>query len=107
MRTLTLTEKQALRLSDPEWYEVVELTNEEAELLIIKMRADDMPAFMRDMKFGVMDSNGNRVHVGKLGKAGSETAARRRRFLEKIRREDELPKPEYLDGGVILEEVRA
>jgi len=84
MHTLTLPEKQALKLSDPDWYEAVALTDEEAGLLIAKMRADDMPAFMREVRFGVRENNGARAHVAKLGKQGSSTALRRRRYLERL-----------------------
>jgi len=62
----------------------VALSDDEAGLLIARMRADEVPAFMRGVRFGVMQSNGSRVHVAKLGKHGSSTAARRRRFLERI-----------------------
>jgi len=84
MRTLTLSEKQALNLSDPDWYEAVALSDEEAGLLIARMRAEQMPSFMKGMRFGVRENNGARAHVAKLGKQGSTTAARRRRYLERI-----------------------
>ena len=84
MHTLTMDEKLALKVSDPDWYEAVALSDDEAELLIARMRADDVPAYMREVRFGVMQHNGSSVHVTKLGKQGSSTAARRRRYLKRI-----------------------
>ncbi len=84
MRTLTLSEKQSLKLTDPEWYECLSLTEEEAEVIRKHIADDDLPSFMRGAHFGDVQSNGGAVHVLKLGKRGSNTAARRLRFLEKL-----------------------
>ncbi len=84
MYTLTMDEKLALKIEDPDWCEAVALTDEEAVLLTARMRAEEMPAFMGRVRFGPVQNDGTRVHVAKLGRQGSSTAKRRRRFLERI-----------------------